>query len=86
MLRGLKIHDEAIDTEQDERATIAVKPARYVEELVERVSIEQRGGEKSAEEGADDPMIAVTMNPPGSSPGRIAFAIAPPIKPPMTTQ
>jgi hypothetical protein len=29
------------------------------------------------------PMIAVTMNPPGSSPGRSAFAIAPASRPRM---
>ena len=49
------IHDEAIDHQQHDRADDGSQPRGDVEELVERMSVEQSCGDEAAEQRADDP-------------------------------
>src|SRR4029079_17715327 len=48
------VDDEAIDEEQHDRTDDRRDPRGEVEELVERMSVEQRGGDEAAQQGADD--------------------------------
>src|SRR5689334_13364977 len=47
-------HEHAVDDEQDDRPDDGRQPAREIPELVERVGVEQRSGERTAEQRADD--------------------------------
>ena len=75
------IHDDAIDHEQHDRPEDGRQPRGDVEELVERMGVKQAAATKPPSSAPTIPMIAVTMIPPGSSPGMIAFAITPAIRP-----
>jgi hypothetical protein len=74
---------EPVEQEQNDQTNDGGQPGRDVEKLVQRMRVEKRSGQEAAQECPAMPMIAVTMRPPGSSPGSSALAIVPARSPRM---
>jgi hypothetical protein len=74
-------HQHAVDDEQDDRADDGGEPRAQVEELVDRVAEIDARAIRPPSSPPATPIRMVTIMPPGSSPGRITFAITPATRP-----
>ena len=77
------VHNDAVQAKEDDGADDCSEPRGDVEELIERVRVEESSGKEAAQERTDDPDDRCHEVPPGSFPGMIAFAIRPASRPRM---